>query len=257
MKKDERIKIAKETLDIFNTKLKEENRKSYDQAIIIIEHDINLQKKYKQPASITVVNQSVIDTFIYSSYHYGILNFASAYHPGGGYLNGALAQEETLCYGSNLYNLQRKFDQEYYEYNKSKKTKCYSDRMIYTPNTIYIRNDAYQLLTQPIYADVLTSPAVNMGAALFKGEDKEKCETIMKNRMRKILNVFSKYNDRIILGAFGCGVFRNDPQLIAKYWYELLYQEEWIYCFKEIIFAVFDKTKEQNTFNQFCKILKK
>lgn len=255
MKKDERKKIANETLEIFNTRLKEENKKSYDKAMIIKEHYIEYQKKYNIKAKVSVVNQSVIDIFIDSGYHYGVLNFASAYHPGGGHLNGALAQEETLCYGSNLYLLQRKFDHEYYEYNKSIKTKCYSDRMIYTPDTIYIRDDNYQLLNHLVYVDVLTSPAVNMGAALFNGEDKIKCEEIMKNRMRKILNVFSKYNDRIILGAFGCGVFRNDPKLIANYWYDLLYNEGWIYCFKEVVFAVYDNTKKQDVYNAFYKQL--
>lgn len=284
MDRNIRKKIANETLDAFdrgyynksyiydrgasnfNVEIGYLDNIANDSVKLILENDCetkyNYTKiKYIEPAKLKVINKSVPDAFIYSNgnfppkYKYGVLNFASAYNPGGGFLNGALAQEEALCYSSNLYYLQLQYENEFYKYNKNLKTKMYSDRMIYTPDTVFIRNSNYDYLPQPVLANILTVPAVNIKAAKNNRENIEECMIVMKNRMRKILSVFaSEGNDRIILGAFGCGVFGNNPETIAKWWKELL-DEGWKYQFKEVIFAVYDTSLNQNTYNTFKNVI--
>ena len=78
----------------------------------------------------------------------------------------------------------------------------------------------------------------------------------MKIRMRKVLALFAeKKNADIILGAYGCGVFRNDPYTVAKYWKELLYDENYISYFENIIFAVFDNSKSQECIKAFEQLI--
>lgn len=152
----------------------------------------------------------------------GILNFASAKNPGGGFLNGALAQEESLAMCSNLYLTQIK-KREYYEKNRVCNTMLYTNHMIYSKDIVFIREDSGSLWKSPSTASVLTAPAVNMGQYLLKGNtDKVYAEKVMKDRMRKILQVFAKQrNETLILGAYGCGVFKNDPKTVAAYFVEL------------------------------------
>lgn len=269
MKRQERIKIAEETLNIFkegfytyqNSQINVSLlHKNCMEKVILLEENNNkmfMQPAYiySQPALRQIKNQSVVDLIVHGQKVYGVLNFASAYHPGGGFLHGSLAQEEALCYGSNLYLTQIQYKQDFYDYHRTIISKCYSDRMIYSPNVVFIRDEKYQLLSQPMQAHILTSPAVNMGAALQRNEDERKCYDIMKKRMRKILSIFVQTgNTHIILGAFGCGVFRNDPYKIATFWRELL-EEGWQYSFDEVIFAIYDTSPNQSIFQCFKNIL--
>lgn len=215
----------------------------------------NNQITAKKAGIIEVENIDIVQAITSKKICYGVLNFASAYHPGGGFLNGALAQEEALCFGSDLYLTQLKFQEEFYEFHKSIKTKCYSDAMIYSPKVVYIRDERYAFLPEPGFADVLTSPAVNLGVALQRGEDEERCYQIMEQRMRKILRVLEQMgNTHIILGAFGCGVFRNDPVRIADIWKKLLIDEQWKHHFDEILFAVYDHSSTRKTIQAFERL---
>ena len=93
----------------------------------------------------------------------------------------------------------------------------------------------------PLTASVLTLPAVNMGQVRLKGEDMVQAKAVMKARMRLSLAIFvSQQETHLILGAYGCGVFRNDPVEIAEWWRELLEDEGYGRFFEEIVFAVLD-----------------
>jgi len=74
----------------------------------------------------------------------------------------------------------------------------------------------------------------------------------MEKRMRYILNVFADKGDRtIILGAFGCGVFKNDANDVASIFYKLLKDEHLDNNFERIVFAVYDpKGQQYNVFKQ-------
>lgn len=186
----------------------------------------------------------------------GILNFASAKNPGGGFLNGALAQEESLALCSNMY-LAQLTKREYYDANRACNTMLYTDHMIYSRDVVFIREDAETLWETPLMASVLTAPAVNMGQYLLKGNtDVAYAEKVMKDRMRKVLRVFAAQNNEVlVLGAYGCGVFRNDPEVVARMFVELLKEEGYEQYFKEILFAVYDSSKKKGVFHAFQRIL--
>ena len=187
----------------------------------------------------------------------GILNFASAKNPGGGFLNGAQAQEESLAMCGNLYLTQIK-KPEYYHANRVCNSMLYTDYMIYSKDVVFIREDTNEFWRKPMIASVLTAPAVNMGQYLLKeNANISHAETVMKDRMRKILKVFASQGDKtLILGAYGCGVFRNDPKTIAGFFVDLLKGEDLESHFQELIFAVYDSSKSKNVYNAFEQVLR-
>lgn len=172
----------------------------------------------------------------------GVLNFASAKNPGGGFLNGAMAQEEALAASSGLYHTLL-LHETYYQVNRGCGTMMYTDHAIYSPAVPFFRDGAFELLTEPVKASVLTLPAVNMSQVLLKGEDQAMAKRVMKDRMRLCLALFADAGDRcLILGAYGCGVFRNDAREVAAWWQELLEDEGYGTFFTEIVFAVLDRS---------------
>ena len=117
----------------------------------------------------------------------------------------------------------------------------YTDHAIYSPDVVFFRDAGFRLLSAPVRASVLTLPAVNMGQVRLKGEDVVQAKAVMKARMRLSLAIFaSQQETHLILGAYGCGVFRNDPVEIAKWWRGLLEDEGYGRFFDEIVFAVLD-----------------
>lgn len=200
------------------------------------------REKYR-PTNIVVNNLSTLD-MIYSLEHpenAGALNFASAKHPGGGFLNGTMAQEESLAYRSNLYSSLIDFRDTFYKYHLMRKSPLYSDMMIFG-KVSFFKDDSFNLRETPTTINVLTSAAVNAGEARKAGMSQERINRNMKDRMRQILYIFAnkKCND-IILGAFGAGVFKNNPEDVARMWKELLIDEELKKYFENIYFSIYDK----------------
>ncbi len=141
------------------------------------------------------------------------LNFASAKNPGGGYVTGANAQEESLCRCSMLYYTIKECE-EYYTVNRNHKGADYTDGMIYSSNVPVIRNDKGELLEEPVLCNFLTCPAVNRRAAKAYISD-EKLNSTMERRIDKITAlVLSKKPEIVVFGAFGCGVFGNRREIV-------------------------------------------
>ncbi|POR29459.1 TIGR02452 family protein [Flavobacterium columnare] len=188
----------------------------------------------------------------------GLLNFASAKNPGGGFLGGASAQEESLARSSSLYASLTK-DRTMYEYNRSQTTFLYSDYMIYSPNTIFWFDDEGTTLPQPIIADVITSPAPNKGAMLHRERTNElpQIEEVFSQRIKKVLHIANQQKvDTLILGAWGCGVFRNDPQMVAELFKKVI-DKEYANAFKRIVFAIYDRSKEKLVLKAFEAVFDK
>lgn len=178
------------------------------------------------------------------------LNFASAKNPGGGFLNGSQAQEESLARSSGLYACLTN-NMEMYQYNKSQNSSLYSDYMIYSPNVPVFRNDEGELLENFYLTSFITSPAVNVGALKNNRPAEEPfiLET-MRIRLAKVLAIAYQYNHKtLVLGAWGCGVFANDPKVIAGLFAEFL-GDKGIYrsCFKHIIHAIYGKDDTYHAF---------
>ena len=180
----------------------------------------------------------------------GVLNFASAKNPGGGFLNGAMAQEESLAASGTLYRALTRHE-EYYRKNRAQSSMMYTDYAIYAPDVIFFRDENFRLAAEPVKASVLTLPAVNMGQILLKGEDPQQAEAAMKRRMKLALCIFAEQGaNHLVLGAYGCGVFRNDPRKIAAWWQTLLEEGMGDY-FDSIFHAVLDRSRNQECIRAF------
>ena len=179
----------------------------------------------------------------------GVLNFASAKHPGGGFLNGAMAQEESLAAASCLYNSQM-VRSSYYKQNRICGTFCYTDCAIWSPSVVFFRDDEGILIESPAKASVLTLPAVNYGQVLRFGEDAKKAKTTMERRMKITLAAFAEKGYKtVVLGAYGCGVFKNDSDDVVDWWSGLL--AEYGGHFDKVIFAVLDRSPARETLAAF------
>lgn len=181
-----------------------------------------------------------------------VLNFASAKNPGGGFLGGASAQEESLARSSNLYETQIK-NKAMYDFNRNQSSFLYSDYMIYSPNVLFWNDDNGDYFEKPFVADVITAAAPNKGAMLQHNRKEEiaEIEEVLKNRIDKVLAIALKQkSETIILGAWGCGVFRNEPKDVALLFKEIIV-EKYAGTFKKIVFAVFDNSEKKSNFKQF------
>lgn len=172
-------------------------------------------------------------------YRTAVLNFASAKHPGGGFLSGSQAQEESLARSSSLYACLK--DRAMYDFHRGRDDNLYTDYVIYSPDVVVFRDDDGELLDRPFTCAVLTSPAPNAGAVLerdsARGGD---VRAALTTRIRKVLATAAAYgHDAVILGAWGCGVFRNDPGEVAVAFRAAL-DGEFAGVFKAAWFAVLD-----------------
>ncbi len=142
-----------------------------------------------------------------------ILNFASARNVGGGWLKGANAQEESLCRASALAKC-LKTELEYYAENRTYPTTLYTDYTITSSDVPVFRNDRGQLLDQSFKSNFITCPAPN--ASAFSGSADELRSTL-RRRARNIVWLASERLgcQTLVLGAWGCGVFGNDPEEVA------------------------------------------
>lgn len=172
------------------------------------------------------------------------LNFASAKNPGGGFLHGSQAQEESLARASALYAcLQRHPD--YYDANQRERSLLYTDHLIVAPRVPVFRDDADQLLEEPWEVTILTSPAPNAGAvAKNQREAVGRVEPTFRRRIEQVLSAAVAFNQAaLVLGAWGCGVFRNDPAAVAGLFGEFLLPPGGAFAsaFEHVTFAVLDR----------------
>ncbi|MFJ2770417.1 TIGR02452 family protein [Streptomyces sp. NPDC087300] len=174
-----------------------------------------------------------------------VLNFASARNPGGGYLNGAQAQEEALCRASALYTCLLEA-RAYYDHHRAERDPFYSDRVVHSPGVPVFRDDRGRLLDTPYTAGFLTSAAPNAG--VIRRQAPERAALIpaaLAARAERVLETAAACGyDRLVLGAWGCGVFMNDPAGVATAFRELLGAGGRFHGrFTHVVFGVLDRTK--------------
>jgi uncharacterized protein (TIGR02452 family) len=151
-----------------------------------------------------------------------ILNFASATKPGGGFQNGAQAQEESIARASALFP---SIARHTAFYQTGHRPPLHSDQMIYSPAVPFFRDDSGTLLENYFEVSIITAAAVK--ADECSGAERGRIEEVMRQRMRKVIALAIREGNRaLVLGAFGCGVFRNDPNVVARIWYDLLVNEK-------------------------------
>ncbi len=172
----------------------------------------------------------------------GCLNFASAKNPGGGFLGGSSAQEEALARSSTLYASLIEADGAYYQQNRRIGTAIYTDATILSPSVTVFRDDYGSLLETPFDVSIITAPAPNRGAVERNEPERlSDIPAVFHRRIRNVLALFANQGTQtLVLGAWGCGVFRNDPTKVADWFHEALFADGFGKIFQQIHFAVLD-----------------
>jgi uncharacterized protein (TIGR02452 family) len=181
------------------------------------------------------------------------LNFASAWQPGGGFLNGSQAQEESLARASGIYACLSQFPQMY-DVHRQSRSCLYTDHIIYAPDVPVFRDDEDGLLEVPFPVSFLTAPAVNASSVRTKEpENIAQIEPVMRSRTEKVLSLAVVHgHEVIVLGAWGCGVFGNNPVEVARWFAEVLTGDGLFRAaFRRVIFAVLDRSPDRATIRAF------
>ncbi len=180
------------------------------------------------------------------------LNFASAKNPGGGFLNGSQAQEESLARSSALHASLLRVP-EFYERHRASPSLLYSDAMIWSPGCPVFRDDGGGLLDEPQPVSFITSPAPNAGAAADnRPEELPLIPDTFRRRSEYVLALaVSQGCRRLVLGAWGCGVFRNDPAVVAAAFAGHLRRGTWSGRFEHVAFSVLDTSPSKETLAAF------
>ncbi|KAH6662414.1 hypothetical protein F5X68DRAFT_218557 [Plectosphaerella plurivora] len=219
-------------------------------------------------ATIRVVNEDTINAAIDLAAKHtradgpvAILNLASDKHAGGGWLKGARAQEEALCYRSSL---ALSLHKRYYPFRSG--TTC-----LYTPDMVIIRGDSdsgHDLLVPEVApTDLPVMSCISVAAIrnpdtrdvpgpkadrtgfhpsveVFQASDR----ILTKAKMRVAIRMAATQGHKLlVLGALGCGAFHNPPTDVAHCWGEVLAEPEFAGgWWKDVVFAVLDKRSEGN-----------
>lgn len=201
-----------------------------------------------------------------------VLNFASATNPGGGVAHGASAQEECICRCTTLYPCLNSNEmwQRFYAPHRKAANQLYNNDCIYTPQVCVFKSDTRfpEMLPRNEwwYTDIISCAAPNLrekpsnpmnpysGNKAVKISNAE-LEELLTSRIRRIFQLAAaNENDVLVLGAFGCGAFRNPPELVARVFRKVM--EEYIGCFDTIEYAVYHTERETANYNAFCKAMK-
>ena len=276
MSREDNVQIFQDTERICkeNTRLKATIRNSITHQKRILENDKIPEidkKKCEEPAQVIVSKKRSYEAAsAYKDQKVCVHNFASASNPGGGVTHGSNAQEECLCRCSDLYfclNTPEMW-RGFYNPHRNAKNPIHNDDIIYTPDIIVFKTDTSypNLMNESDWynVNVITCAAPNLrerpsnmfntgdGNCAVKISDEE-LKLIHEKRLRRILDVAAiEETEVVILGAFGCGAFANNPEVVARAARDVI--EDYKYTFKTIEFAVYCSPRDERNYNIFEKM---
>lgn len=245
--KEDRAKKAHEWLDLLNSKYKQQVDAAVKNTTAVIFRgskevpisgkdifvpECNLDCAFDSTVS-KVFKNDVVSCIKAAVSHAGkedkicVLNYASYSNPGGGFLKGSTAQEEALCYASGLYPCLVKQGEWYAKHCNENHAMLYSDDYIYSINVPFVING------KVYFVDVISIAAPNYAKSKYAAND------IMEDRMELLYKIPVRYGaTTLLLGAWGCGVFGNETDVIANKWKDLSVRYNGLY--KEIVHPVID-----------------
>ena len=278
----ENISVFEDTVDLCknSARLIESIKNSRESQIFVAESDSvpdgSKVARFESEAKIIVSKKR---TFEAASAYAGkgekvcVLNFASSTNPGGGVVNGSSAQEECLCRGSTLYFTLDTDENwaRFYEPHRRSRNPLHNDDILYTSGITVFKTDTAspkQMAESEWYdVDVITCAAPNLrekpsnrhnsgdGSESLLLSDSE-LKKVHEQRDKRIFDVAVQQNvDVLVLGAFGCGAFMNNPAVVARVMMNLA--KKYAHAFKTIEFAVYCPPYDDSNYREFIKILEK
>ena len=190
-------------------------------------------------------------------YNPAVLNMASRRNPGGGVTTGAGAQEETLFRRTNLFRSLYQFASYAEQYGIKRSHRQYPlDRNfggVYTPDAIYFRESeqkGYALLDNPVSLSFITVAGMNHPDLTSDGMIADHHVEPIKNKIRTIFRIGLVHgHDSLVLGALGCGAFRNPPRHVARLFHEVIDEPEFKNKYCCIVFAILDDHNAHQSHN--------
>lgn len=175
-----------------------------------------------------------------------VMNFANAHNPGGGFELGATAQEEALCRCSTLIaSIGSAKAKEMYQYNNSHTIPVESDYMLLSKVCVF-RNEKCELVREPFLAGVITVPAPNrIGLAALTSIDTINAAMIRRIEIMLLVAKANHYKS-LVLGAWGCGAFHNNPENVAECFRTVLEDYGYARYFEDICFAIYGSEDGKN-----------
>lgn len=284
MGREENVTIFKDTEKLCKTidELKRAIKSSKEKQRLILEsHELlsntkgkeTPEKRFDTKAKVIVSGKRSYEAAsAYKGQEVCVHNFASATNPGGGVVNGSSAQEECLCRCSTLYfnlNTQEMWD-GFYTPHRNTSDPIHNDDCIYTPGVVVMKTDTAnpQFMKEKDWysVNVITCAAPNLrerpsnamnsgdGVKQAKVTDKELL-ALHEKRLARILDIaLEEKNEVVILGAFGCGAFKNNPRVVARAAKNVI--GKYLNSFKTIEFAVYCTPKDKENYMAFKNELK-
>lgn len=218
-----------------------------------IYNDTSFKNGLKEPSSIetpTIIVEgidSVGAIMKYGNPSTAVLNFSSYKNPGGLFLDGSKAQEESLCHESFLYNVLKEYQTDFYDWNNQHKNKAlYLNRGLFSPGIWFFRKDKHAKCS------VITCASPNKSSAQkYMNVSDEENSKVLRSRIKFVLDVAKDNNiTTLILGAYGCGVFGQDATEVASIFKEYLLTTHT--CFDKVVFAI-PNSKDGNL-EKFVKV---
>lgn len=259
MKRENYIRIAEETMEFTENLIQKQEYKKCEKVEVyspdhlyemMMKEDFVLSEVTKE-TKVSIVNADSFEA-AKDLDNPLVMNFANAHRPGGGFLSGARAQEESLCRCSTLYkSISSKKAQEMYDYNNRNYDPCDSDYMLLSEYVYVFRDKDGAFLDAPFWTSVVTIPAPNRNGRAAS-VPQEELDEMMESRLIKMFVLAAKKGYRnLVLGAWGCGAFGNDTERVARYFYKILYSEyDFKSLFETITFAILGDEQKISIFKE-------
>lgn len=158
-----------------------------------------------------------------------VMNLASGTCPGGGYLNGAMAQEESICYRTTLGSTLAAVQSDVFPFEHE---------VIFTPNVMVIKDRKYRDLPRPETISVVSVTAHRKAKKTLTPDQVSQLE----RRIRQCLIACEEHKmQSVVLGALGCGVFQNNPVQVANCFRNVLSERVYV---PNVYFAILEPCEQ-------------